>query len=163
MDFILKVTLRDTFNPAITRTLSVPAETTFLTLHHALQIAFDWDSSHLYAFRFETPTKYSQTLLEIVDAVSAEHGMGFNEQRVDAQVSLGDILADPTFAGVNYVNKLVYEYDFGDSWEHLVKIQGRTEPKAHIVCTAGTGRAAIDDCGGAPGWELGRPQGGVCG
>lgn len=41
--------------PPVTRTLSVPAATTFETLHQALQIAFDWAHSHAHDFAVYDP------------------------------------------------------------------------------------------------------------
>ncbi|KAF2742703.1 hypothetical protein M011DRAFT_390341, partial [Sporormia fimetaria CBS 119925] len=42
-------------DPQITRTLSVPASTTFTTLHRALQIAFNWSGKHAYDFIVRDP------------------------------------------------------------------------------------------------------------
>src|SRR5690606_12539539 len=48
--YILKLSLLPTKNPTITRTLSVPAEVTFSTLHTAIQTAFNWYHLHSYFF-----------------------------------------------------------------------------------------------------------------
>lgn len=46
-------------SPSVTRTLSVPATTTFHTLHRALQIAFGWANTHSYDFAVRDP-EYEQ-------------------------------------------------------------------------------------------------------
>lgn len=43
-------------DPPVWRTLSVPATVSFAKLHRALQIAFDWASTHSYEFGVRDPT-----------------------------------------------------------------------------------------------------------
>ena len=48
---------------------------------------------------------------------------------------------------------MVYEYDFGDGWEHQITVVGRDAPTRSFVCLAGSGHPAAEDVGGAYGWE----------
>jgi hypothetical protein len=53
-------------------------------------------------------------------------------------------------------DKIKYEYDFGDSWEHdviLEKITDVTEKPKHAVCVAGKRNCPPEDCGGIWGYE----------
>jgi hypothetical protein len=53
--------------------------------------------------------------------------------------------------------QIIYEYDFGDSWEHLVKVEKRAPggDQDHIpVCIAGESAAPVDDVGGLHGFYL---------
>ena len=54
-------------------------------------------------------------------------------------------------------DSFLYEYDFGDSWEHLVvveKILSPEESPADLpVCSAGAWACPPEDCGGVPGYE----------
>ena len=54
-------------------------------------------------------------------------------------------------------DSFVYEYDFGDGWEHLVlveKILTREEGAGDLpVCLAGVRACPPEDCGGVPGYE----------
>jgi Plasmid pRiA4b ORF-3-like protein len=51
--------------------------------------------------------------------------------------------------------KFIYEYDFGDSWEHEVLVE-RVLPPApafrHPLCLAGTNACPPEDCGGIYGY-----------
>ena len=54
-------------------------------------------------------------------------------------------------------DSFVYEYDFGDGWEHVVlveKILTREEGAGDFpVCLAGVRACPPEDCGGVPGYE----------
>jgi len=130
----IKVGLRGT-KPPIWRRLEVPANTSLARLHTILQVAFDWDDSHLHAFetpygRFGTP--------------DADLG-----QRAEQPVSLEQVLPDVKA-------KISYTYDFGDSWEHeivLEKILERSPDVRYPRCTGGRRAAPPEDCGGVWGYE----------
>lgn len=50
--------------------------------------------------------------------------------------------------------RFIYEYDFGDSWEHEVVVEKVLPPDAafkHPVCLGGANAAPPEDCGGTPG------------
>ncbi len=49
-NYLLLLHLSDTYEPGISRLLSIPPETTFDKLHEALQIAFGWSNSHMHQF-----------------------------------------------------------------------------------------------------------------
>ena len=48
-----------------------------------------------------------------------------------------------------------YIYDFGDHWEHRVKVENRwpgdPEFARHVLCLAGANAASPEDVGGPPG------------
>jgi hypothetical protein len=47
----------------------------------------------------------------------------------------------------------VYLYDFGDDWNHEIKLEHLTDDKAqHAVLLDGKGACPPEDCGGAPGY-----------
>ena len=51
--------------------------------------------------------------------------------------------------------KFIYEYDFGDSWEHEVLVEQVLSPDPafkHPVCLAGANACPPEDCGGIPGY-----------
>jgi hypothetical protein len=51
--------------------------------------------------------------------------------------------------------QIVYEYDMGDSWQHLVKLEKRTPggDQDHVPqCLAGENAAPLDDMGGIWGY-----------
>lgn len=53
-------------------------------------------------------------------------------------------------------DKLIYEYDFGDGWEHKIRIEKilpAEKGKRYPVCLAGKRACPPEDCGGPPGYE----------
>jgi hypothetical protein len=122
----LKVKLLYT-KPPIWRRVLVRDSRTFRDLHHLIQIVMGWDNEHMHAFR------------------------AYSTRRND--LSERSLLADIfTRKGA----KIIYEYDFGDSWEHEIKLENvelydpaRPEP----LCLAGERACPPEDCGGTPGYE----------
>ena len=67
-----------------------------------------------------------------------------NEQRY----TLADIAPGPK-------KKFIYEYDFGDGWQHEVRVEKALPTDAtfkHPVCLAGANACSPDDSGGIPGY-----------
>ena len=51
----------------------------------------------------------------------------------------------------------MYEYDFGDSWEHGIVLEAIVSPDAQAqspVCLAGKRACPPEDCGGIPGYYM---------
>lgn len=129
----VKITLQESTDPEIWRRLRVPADIRLDRFHQVLGAAMGWQDSHLHVF---------------------EHGSGrygFPEPdldiRDDREVTLGALLAHPG-------DRLDYEYDFGDSWEHEIALEA-VERGDHDGprCTDGAGRCPPEDVGGIPGYE----------
>lgn len=133
--YALKVTLRG-IRPAIWRRLEVPANLTLFDLHRALQGAMGWTDSHLHQF-IHRGTYYG--------APDREFGMPVVSER---RTALQDLLARPK-------DRLIYEYDFGDSWEHDVVLEkvAEAEPGVSYPRVIGGKRACPpEDVGGYPGY-----------
>ncbi len=125
----LKVTLRGS-KPSIWRRLLVPADLTLGDLHAILQVAMGWTDSHLHEFQVGDE-RYGEPApeMEVVD---------------EDRVRLSKVIPGEKF-------KFRYEYDFGDSWEHVVLVEkvlpaelGRSYP----TCLKGKGNCPPEDCGG---------------
>ena len=105
----IKVTLQD-IEPAVTRTLQVPADIRLDRLHLTLQAAMGWTNSHLYMF----------------EAARATWGIAdpdFGGEDLPAnKTTLGQVIEDTGKKTINYI------YDFGDNWEHRIKIGRITDP-----------------------------------
>lgn len=131
----LKVTLRRV-RPPIWRRLEIPASTTLFELHHILQGAMGWTDSHLHQF-VQNGVFYG--------APDREFGLPMVSER---QTRVGDLL--PTVKA-----RLIYEYDFGDGWEHEVVVEALLEaqPDARYPrVMAGKRACPPEDVGGAPGY-----------
>jgi hypothetical protein len=135
----LKVALLGT-NPPIWRRLLVPADLTLAQLHNVLQTAMGWDDGHMHEFRagqrrFGRPEPADPFV---------------STPRVESErtVRLSAVLQR---AGA----KMIYTYDFGDSWEHqivLEKCLSSEPPATYPICTDGQLACPPEDCGGIPGY-----------
>lgn len=131
----LKVTLRG-IRPAVWRRLEVPAELSLFELHRVIQGAMGWSDSHLHQF-IHRGTYYG--------APDREFGLPTVSER---RTRLTDLLERPK-------DRLAYEYDFGDSWEHDVVLEGieATQPGARYPrVTAGKRACPPEDVGGCHGY-----------
>ncbi len=130
----LKVTLDDV-EPAVLRRLEVPLDLRLDRLHLVLQAALGWTNSHLWEFR------------------ARDVGWGIPDPEWDARsgpldarkTTLLRVLEDTG------TKTLTYLYDFGDGWEHTIKIEriaaahpGLTYP----VLLEAVGRCPPEDVGG---------------
>ena len=119
--------------PPIWRRVEVPGDLTLSALHDVIQTVFEWEGYHLHVF---------------------ETGFGdFGDGDVDLGHGLdGDVTVEQILAGPGA--KLTYVYDYGDYWEHVVRVE-RTDPSDAEVhyprCTGGRRAAPPEDCGGL--WE----------
>jgi len=117
-------------SPLIWRRLLVPGDYSIADLHYILQIAFDWDNVHLHRFEI-----YSKEY-----GIGYEGGMSFSDN--PHQVRLADF-------NFRRGEKFLYEYDFGDSWRHIIRVEGilKFDPKKNYpLCTGGKNLAPIEDC-----------------
>ena len=114
----LKVTLRGV-RPPVWRRVLVPSRLTLARLHHVLQIAMGWTDSHLHAFQVEGVTYGMADLDSDLDFEPEE------------KVRVGQVLPGEKA-------RLLYEYDFGDSWEHDVVVGKVLPPEAAQAPPAST-------------------------
>jgi Plasmid pRiA4b ORF-3-like protein len=130
--FLLHVSLRD-IEPVIWRRLRVPADATLGDLHEILQIALGWTDSHLHDFQVGE-IRFGMT--DTADELFA----------VDED-------AAPLGAVVRAGSTFLYRYDFGDDWEHEVKVERVLEGGDElIVCTGGARACPPEDCGSTSGY-----------
>ncbi|MDG4766467.1 plasmid pRiA4b ORF-3 family protein [Solwaraspora sp. WMMD406] len=128
----VKVSLRGA-KPPIWRRLELPGDTTLADVHDILQVAFDWDDSHLHVF--DTP-----------------YGMfGVPDPDLDHR-SAAAVTLEQVAPGVGA--KLRYRYDFGDSWDHEIVVEKSLDRQAVVYprCTGGRRAAPPEDCGGIWGY-----------
>lgn len=130
----LKVTLKDN-RPPIWRRIEVPSDIKLGKLHQLLQEAMGWTDSHLHAFNIGDES-YGVPDPEWGGDTKSERNV-----RLDAVVGEGD-----TF---------VYEYDFGDGWQHTLKVEKVLSAQPGIRyprCTGGKHACPPEDCGGPYGY-----------
>jgi hypothetical protein len=129
----IKVGLRGA-TPPIWRRLEVPADISLARLHTVIQIAFGWSDDHLHVF--ETPYGSFGT---------AGTDLGY---RAETSATLEQVAS-----AVN--DKLCYTYDFGDDWDHDIRVEkvlDDNEQAGYPRCTGGRRAAPPEDCGGIWGY-----------
>jgi hypothetical protein len=134
--FQLKVQLND-IQPEIWRRILVPASTTLDRIHQIIQVAMGWQNSHLHQF------------ISGQDTYSEPDPDFDNDSQPEGMVAIGALLNAPG-------QSLLYEYDFGDGWEHEVTLEqvltgvgGRILP----ICIDGRRACPPEDVGGPHGYE----------
>ena len=132
----LKITLDDV-EPSVLRRIEVPLAIRLDRLHAVLQAALGWTSSHLWEFRA------GETGWGIPDK---DWGDGPNDA---AKATLRDVIEDTG------AKRLIYVYDFGDGWEHTIRIEKVLPPgpdASYPRLIEASGRCPPEDIGGPPGY-----------
>jgi hypothetical protein len=123
--------------PLIWRRLLVPGSITLAQLHEVIQTAMGWTNSHLHEFVVGNHS-YSDPEFEIEEAKSEYR---YRLAKLAPRVR----------------NTIAYHYDFGDSWEHQIRVERIIEDDARYpgspVCLAGARNCPPEDCGGPWGYE----------
>jgi len=134
----LKISLKQS-KPPVWRRLLVPADIELHLLHEVIQAAFGWTNSHLHQF-IDGRTFYQPG--------AEDDGFMGMESVNSIGVPLKALLRREK-------EKVVYEYDFGDSWEHVVQLEKvlPADPKQPLpVCIKGKRACPPEDCGGVFGY-----------
>jgi hypothetical protein len=131
----LKITLRGS-RPPIWRRFVVPDTITLPELREVIQIVMGWTDSHLHEF--------------VVGRVS--YGVPDPEfpsgPRNEARVRINRLLDKEK-------QKLMYLYDFGDGWEHVVELEKiiiGDKASSKPICITGKRACPPEDCGGIYGY-----------
>jgi hypothetical protein len=137
----LRVTL-DQATPAIWRRLHVPSDANFGWLHAVLQVAMGWTNSHLHQFR-----QGNQAVSD--PAFELEAFCGDPAVLDEREVTVSELISKPG-------RVLRYEYDFGDSWSHVIKLEKILDAVPALarkaLCVGGAGACPPEDCGGVWGY-----------
>ena len=133
----LKVTLDDV-EPKVLRRIEVPADIKLDRLHLTLQAALGWTNSHLFEIRTR-------------DVGWGIPSPDWPDGPLDARkVKLIDVLED---AGTK---TLRYLYDYGDGWEHTIKVERMIPADTNIAyprLIEASGRCPPEDVGGPWGYD----------
>ena len=128
-------------DPVIRRTLELPMTLNLAQLHEVLQASFGWTDSHLHQFDIGGLT---------YGAPEFDEGDWSDRQTFEAsKVRLADF-------SYNYETPIIvfYEYDFGDSWEHVIELTAkpREADVKYPRCIAGCRSGPPEDVGGPHGY-----------
>jgi hypothetical protein len=116
----------------IRRRLLVRSESTIADLHYTLQIAFGWSDEHLNRFHI--------------------HGQDYGVYH-DGGITFLTNADQVRLSNFKFRNneRFLYEYDFGDCWQHEVRVGKRLvlkDKRLYPCCIGGKRRAPPEDCGG---------------
>ncbi|HET8538843.1 MAG TPA: plasmid pRiA4b ORF-3 family protein [Anaeromyxobacter sp.] len=113
----LEVTLAE-IEPPVWRRLRVPADMTLASLHDALQDAMGWTNSHLHCF---------EVAGRRIGMVGVEEDSP--ELEDERLVRVGSVLPKKGA-------RLLYRYDYGDDWEHVVEVEDVTARASACACAS---------------------------
>jgi hypothetical protein len=136
-DFLVLEVSLDYTDPVIWRKIIVPTSFTFNRLHHTVQIAMGWNNSHLFEFNYE----------------DFSIGMIYTDLDDNPNIDAREITLQEVNLQIG--DELKYTYDFGDNWEHTIKVvdNAYSKPINHFpYCITGKLNSPPDDVGGIRGF-----------
>lgn len=140
----LRIELRN-FKPAIYRDVLVDPTITLSKLHQLIQAAMGWADVHLHGFALPLKNEryYRVPSIRRFEKPNPD-GWGEPAQN-ESRFKLQDLLKTPK-------DKLLYLYDFGDDWEHVITLKAVVETDTAVphLLKAQQG-CPPEDCGGPPG------------
>lgn len=123
--------------PKIWRRVLVPETITLARLHAVIQAVFGWSGGHLHEFSV------------------GEERFGTPDPAYDAWGEVRSVRTTRLAGALGGSRTMNYVYDFGDNWQHRIKVE-RTLPPAPAGtlprCVAGANATPPDDCGGIYGY-----------
>lgn len=133
--YVLKIELTGS-SPKIWRRVEVPSDCSFFQLHQIIQAVMFWENYHLHAFKM----KIGRDEIEIQPN---ENGSTAKEKKI----YLSEYM--------EIVKEIIYIYDFGDYWEHKIKLENVKDPEKGVIyprCIGGKNATPPEDCGGIDGY-----------
>lgn len=137
----LKITLLG-IKPPIWRRIQVK-DCTLDELHEHIQTAMGWTNSHMHQFHIGERRCGNLQLFE--------EDMEEFDMMDSTTTKLSDI-----FPASDKGSYIIYEYDFGDGWEHQILFEGIVPPekrKKYPACVDGARACPPEDVGGVWGYE----------
>lgn len=128
-----KIILRKS-KPRIWRRIQVPENYSFWDLHAAIIDAMGWSGLHLHSFAIEDRSSLYGLEIGLPEENEYLHGTKVKIKKYFKKEK----------------DKIMYTYDFGDNWEHLItleKILPRDSQKKYPLCLAGKMACPPEDSG----------------
>jgi hypothetical protein len=136
----IKIELED-IKPPVWRRVVIPSDMLLSDFHKVIQTTMGWYNSHLHQFEkddtFYLPRMKDDWTWEEMNNVD------YKGRKVSGLLRK-----------VN--DEIIYEYDFGDSWQHTIlleKITDNTRGRKIPLCLEGERSCPPEDCGGTWGYE----------
>ncbi len=137
--FQMKITIKGS-KPPIWRRLIIPVKATFEDLHCVIQEIFGWEDEHLWEFKLD-----DGELTIVMDSEDDDWSEDYDDRLMASECSLRQMLEEG--------EKFKYIYDFGDWWEHDIKVEKLVKNSGDMVkVIKAKGADMIEDCGGIWGY-----------
>lgn len=137
----IKISLQGS-KPSIWRRVLIPSDMSLPDFHKVIQTTMGWTNSHLHQFvknrTYYSPEMEDESLWDEEDDDDLDY----------SKFKVSDLLKKTK-------DKMKYEYDFGDGWEHVVvleKIEDERMDIKDVTCLAGENNCPPEDCGGIWGY-----------
>ena len=125
--------------PPVWRRLDLPGDLLLSRVHDVIQASMGWHNSHLHRFTTSNDPRAEYFLTQ------------FDLDEGDEGTSEGDVRLDQVLAAKG--DQLFYDYDFGDGWHHVIKVESvLDEPPTISRCITGKMACPPEDCGGIWGY-----------
>jgi len=138
MIYLFKVWIKES-RPQIWREIEVEDSILLPEFHQILQTVMGWTNSHLH--QFSRGKKYY---------CNTDNEENINDDIIDYKsIKVSDLIK-------NVGEHIIYEYDFGDFWEHnieLLEIRNKEKDIFYPRCTAGERSCPVEDSGGIYGYQ----------
>lgn len=131
----------------IWRRVLVPSTYSFRHLHNVIQTVFDWQNYHLHMFEVQKEG-IKPIRIAMDDDPDTLEGLCCDSGDIlqDKFTALKDIF--PTY------KEVIYEYDFGDSWEHIITLEKIIKSNEYrAISLEGQGERPPEDVGGSDGYQ----------
>lgn len=141
----LKVTLQ-LEKHHVWRRLIVPINRTFENFHDILQTAFGWNNYHLHEFYIYDQASSDKPIANLVCDEEAFEFPSKIPMRLEKGIPLSEYI--PLY------KNLMYRYDFGDDWQHVIEVEQIIEDYdlPYPTCLDGEGKTPPEDVGGKYGY-----------
>lgn len=130
--FQFKIQLQNINKPPIWRKVEVNANDTFYDLHNIIQGTMGWYNAHLHQF------------LVGYRSIGIPSPHDFMDTEDGRKIKLSQFFKNPK-------DRIMYEYDFGDGWQHIVTLEATVKPEPGVTyprLTKGKSACPPEDCGG---------------
>jgi hypothetical protein len=142
-----KISLKG-ISPPIWRRIQISDLSTFWALHVAIQDSMGWSDSHLHDFITTNPKTGAPEHIGIPEEVYGEMGEDY-DTLASWDIKIKDYFSD-------HRSSMIYLYDFGDDWEHLIEFEGireKGEKQKYPLCLDGERSCPPEDVGGIWGYK----------
>ena len=130
--------------PLVWRRIQVPTAYSFWDLHVAIQDAMGWLDCHLHEFRLVPPDRARVERL----GIPSDEFIDEDPCQPDWKVAVSANVREGMLP-------MLYLYDFGDDWRHVVTYEGAVPWQSGLMyprCVSGARKCPPEDCGGVHGY-----------